>query len=48
MANAASLDVSFDVPVKLYSSSLVAMASLLLVPEVKSMKRVFLLANPSP
>jgi len=46
MTNVALLDISFDVPVKLYSLSLLAMAFVLLVPEMGIMTRLFLSHQP--
>lgn len=42
MANVALLDVTFNVPVKLYSLSLLVMAAVLLTPELGSILRLFL------
>jgi hypothetical protein len=41
MANVALLDLAFDVPVKLYSLSLVAMALALLIPEARQFWKLF-------
>jgi hypothetical protein len=41
MANVALLDLAFDVPVKLYSLSLVAMALALLIPEGRQLWKLF-------
>ncbi len=46
MANVALLDLAFDVPVKLYSLSLVAMALLLLAPEMPLLTRLFRTGQP--
>ncbi len=46
MANVALLDVSFDVPVKLYSLSLVVMALVLLSPELAMLIQLFLTDGP--
>lgn len=46
MTNVALLDISFDVPVKLYSLSLVAMAFVLLAPELGLFLRLFLTQRP--
>ncbi len=45
-ANIALLDVSFNVPVKLYSLSLLAMAAVLLAPECGLLVRLFLKQQP--
>jgi hypothetical protein len=46
MANVALLDVTFNVPVKLYSLSLLFMAAVLLMPELTSILRLFLTRKP--
>ncbi len=46
MANVALLDVTFDVPVKLYSLSLLFMAAVLLAPELPSIFRFFFTRKP--
>ncbi len=46
MTNVALLDLSFNVPVKLYSLSLVAMALVLLAPEATLVWRLFLTGQP--
>ncbi len=46
MANVALLDVTFNVPVKLYSLSLLVMALVLLTPEFNSFVRFFLTRRP--
>ena len=42
MGNVAMLNFSYDVPVKLYSSHLFALAVLLLLPDIPRLRRVFL------
>ena len=46
MANVALLDVTFNVPVKLYSLSLLVMAALLLAPELTSIFGLFFTRKP--
>lgn len=46
MTNVALLDLSFDVPVKLYSLSLVAIALVLLAPELNLFTTLFLTQRP--
>ena len=48
MANVAALNYFYDVPVKLFSSHLVAMAALLLVPDLRRLFSVFLANRPAP
>jgi hypothetical protein len=46
MANVALLDVTFNVPVKLYSLSLLVMAAVLLLPELDTILHLFLTRKP--
>jgi multidrug transporter EmrE-like cation transporter len=48
MANIVALNFCYDVPVKLYSSNLLAMAVFLLLPEAKRLGGLFLANRPAP
>jgi NADH:ubiquinone oxidoreductase subunit K len=47
MVNVVMLNFSYDVPVKLYSSHLLAMAFFLLLPDLRRLTNVFLLNRPA-